>query len=1020
MQLFKPSSEQPPKIQESPSFIGDIQPSENMILEFSNQVPKLDIHSIPSNYPSILQEIIVLNLKPLSITSRIHEDFILLMNLLKNYKDLNSQEFVNLNYILIFYLEFKKLDIIADKLKDLIEKLEVLWGSPGLKITKSPIFDPTRKNRRKSMRVDYLSKVDNYNESFTIIKRVIVFFSGNRDFSEGFKQKTLGRMIYDITIFNSKAPEKNQFVEIIMEKNLQFFDQVLGHCRNDAFLKYYDYKIARDHVIESFYSFISRKHLISNINFSEETMELELNARIIEFCFAKKLRNLISLITTSKENVLLIPHILVLSFTSGIYEHLKKHLKDHRLLKGLANYNVMIEIFKLGNYPHTFLDFLLFVYSVKNIEFSLEVQKFIYQEFKSFLCNTKKISQIIYHMNPLMIFVAISQFFYRLSMTCDNFHYAFVNFAKILMNKCKEFIDNYADFDHLQTLVSNVYSPLEKSVLDMIFEDTDFFFTFFEEKRLSTIVRHNLDNSILYDFKFMEMSSVYKTLVENVDMTYFSSDPKNTNSTLEFELKSADDINNVQQIVYEKTNESLNIFKFIPNISDMNEIYKETEKANHFFQRKVFFSAISLRLIMDFLFFFGLFIYILIFTQNYTYTNYFFQQIDINFLNLVSMDPLTDPTMEAALQEGLNSAYNETVYNELLASYDNSTWTCIQQLYQISHSAYIVENILDDCTSFYTLINQYLTMNNKLRILFIIIIIISGDLFIRKGYQIIVLKLQFMTTLDIFEILNIIVCFVILILYRSMARYDLTKMDRNFKNNIIDFKVLLIVMSVFFALFLFLYWMKVTQYVKFWKKFGFIIKTIELMVRETTIFMVVYFINIAAFTSVLYVIYSNNSNFTTFFDGLQNLFGFSLGQFEFEDDESPLFDVVVSVILIIFLVISNIVMLNLLIAILSNVFNKLLSRIDLEISYNYFLLHKEYLFDEKYGHLTFFPRTFNVFLLPAHILAMKLAKPWINLLLVDIYFTIYFFFDLMCLSFLQYSVDAFYMDDREFFHFVYE
>lgn len=996
MQLQKPSLLMPLPQKERPSAaISEIQLTENNFQEYANQVSKLPLSAIPLIYPSLLNEIKALNLKPLNVSSRVYKDFTNIMNLLTNYPELNTQDFINLNYLLVFYLEFKQIKDLADKFKDIINELEELWGSPGLKLTRHNNIITPKKGRQRVTRMDFLFKVNNFSESPPIIKRVIMFLCGNPDYSSEFKSKILRKLTYDLTIFNP-INEKDRFVEILMAKDLQFLDEVLWNCKNDAFLRFYEYSAASDLVIQKFYTFLDKKKLISQVNLSEDRAELELNSLILEFCFKNRLRTIIDFITDKKQHVLLLPSLLVQSFSSGIYEHLKRHLKNKRVLSTLANFNVIIEIFKLTSNYHTFLDFLCFLYAMKDVDFSPDVQKFLYEQFKKFLSDTRQISQVIYHMNPLMIFVALSQFFYRLSKKCDNFHYAFVNFASMMMKKCKDFIENYSDFDHLQTLVSNAYSPLDKSVLDMIFEDTDFFFSFFEEKRLSTIVRHNLDNSILYDFNLFEKSSIFKTLTENVDIAYCPEKTKNITASdvLNFELKEQN-LGDFKHMVEEKPKNTLNIFACIPNVLDMNEIYKETVLKNHFYQRKVFFSAISLRILLDFIFFFGLFIYILVFTQNYTNTNYFFQNVNADYLNLNSGNSLTDPDLNTLLQQGLASSYSETVYQELISQRYPRNIGCVKELYSKSHSVEIVDAMMTYCIEFSESVENYITLNARLQILFIIIIVMSGDLFIRKGYQFLVLKLRVITALDVFELLNFVVCFVILLLYRSLESIDIIVKDKNFKDTVNKFQLLLNVMSIFFALFLFLYWMKITQYVKFWKKFGFIIKTIELMVQATSIFMFVYFIQIAAFCSVLYVIYSNNSNFSTFMAGLRNLFGFSLGQFTFVDDTSVLFDVLISLIIIVFLVISNIVMLNLLIAILSNVFNKLVSRIDLEISYNYYLLHKEYFFDEKYGNLTFFPRTFNFFLLPVHLLALGLAKPRLTLFFVDFYFTIFFIYTLL-------------------------
>ena len=223
MQLQKPSLLMPLPQKERPSAaISEIQLTENNLQEYANQVPKQPLSAIPLNYASILEEIKALNLKPLNSSSRIHKDFTNIMNSLKNYHELNTQDFINLNYLLIFYLEFKQFKDLAEKFKEIIDELEERWGSPGIKLTRhNPSAILLKKGRRKTLRMDFLFKVNNYSESFPIIKRVIMFLCGNPDYSPEFKSKTLRKLTYDLRIFNP-INDKDRFVEILMEKNLQF------------------------------------------------------------------------------------------------------------------------------------------------------------------------------------------------------------------------------------------------------------------------------------------------------------------------------------------------------------------------------------------------------------------------------------------------------------------------------------------------------------------------------------------------------------------------------------------------------------------------------------------------------------------------------------------------------------------------------------------------------------------------------------------------------------------------------
>lgn len=921
---------------------------------------------ISPEYLFLLEEIEI-ELEKL-ISNRI-EDLKYIIVSLKNYKSLKIDNFTNLNFLLVVYLDSKQLKDLAEKLASL-SALKKIYAS----YTKS------------------LQSLEN-------IRNILIYLGSDKKFSFNFKEKILKSMNYDLSIFNGYSV-KNKFVEPLMEANMEFFDQVLCFCKNSAFLKYYDYEESINNIIYTFYSYIEKKKLIECVGPEEFDEELLLNSRILDFCFKKKLKTMIKYITDRNERLLILPSVLVLSFQYSIYDYLKPHLNNKRLLKNLGEYNVMIEIFKLKNNPITLWDFFDFLYAMKDVEFKSFIQKYIYIEFKNFFQNKNDIQILIYHMNPLLIFVALSQLFYHLSKKSDNFHYVYRNLTKLVLKKCKDFIENYSDFDHLQSLISHKYAPFGKSVLDIIFEDTELFFPFFEEKRISTIVQHNLDSSIIFDFNLLKVSSIFKAFFEEVDLIYVAKEKTKKNPFDFFVVNESFTKNNLQKILTTiETEENLNVFKFIPTVAKKKKLVSQEE--NHFYQRKVFFSAISIRLLIEFIFFLGLLIYILFFTRNYTETNYFFYEINADYLAFNSLQNLTNTTLEAWREEGLNknlSLLNLTTdqpFKDLLNSSDPSDATCLTEIYVNSYSLQLAVAFLNECKEFKTSINEFITINKELRILFIIIMVICGDLFLRKWYQINILKERFFTTMDIFQTLDIILCFLILMLYSTiLVDYEIWHISSDFQQRISKFIDSLSTMSIFFALFIFLQWLKITQYIKTWNKFqfGFIIKTLEIMVRETAIFMFVYFINIAAFCSVLYIIFNFNEDFSTFQKGLRNLFGYSIGQFSFPDIHNDNFyEWLISIILIIFLVMSNIILLNLLIAILNNVFNKLSSRIDLENSHNNFMLKKEYTFHEIYGNMIFFPRTFNFLLLPLHIIALIVNNQKFTFFLIDIFFNIYFF-----------------------------
>jgi len=936
---------------------------------------------ISRDYLSLIEEIKQKSTNSIFKGSKIFDDMMHIFENLQNFKKFDFEHFIIMNYLLLFHLQFKQALDYFNLLKFEIEKFESSRKSSETKLTANVLIPSLLKTFNK----DY--------ENMEIIKQVLLFLSTDLAFSSGFKEKTLQYLIYDVRIFNGGS-RKEIFTEQLMEKNVNFFDQVLWHCKNTTLLKFYEYEEAIDSVIANFYYFIEKKKFVEVQRNGEPNEDLIINAKVLEYCFKSNLNAIIHYIMDTKQDILLLPSTILLSFNHMNYGHLKQHLNKRKLLKNLAEFNIITEIFKLKNDPNTFFDFLLFIYSLKSIEFKTMTSKFMYLEFRNMFSNEKEITSIIYHMNPLFIFIAFAQIFYQMSKNCDNFHYVFLDFAKKLLDRCKEFIDNYSDFDHLKPLVSNPYAPLNKSALDMIFEDTDFFFPFFTEERLSRIVRINLDNGIIFDFDLMAESMICKIIRENVDLPYVVLDQQNEDHIFPIESITKYKLHNILTV---EEDESQNIFKIVYDLtktSDSNSTKTEIlQKPDHFYQRKVFFSSISLRVILDFLAFFALFIYILIFTRNYTSTNYFFLNVDPNYQNFLTGSNYTDPNMEALREQAVNNTYDDNALTILKINNPGSDYTCLEYLYnETNYSVQLTILLLQDCQNFNQVSSEYTSLNTNLKILFILLLIISGDIFLRKGYQHFILKLQCFGAMDILELLNMFVSFVILMIYSKYLPNTESPSQVFLPDNFVIFQDGLALLSLFFGFFMFFLWLKITLYVKFWGQFGFIIKTIELMVRETTVFMVIYFINIAAFCSVLYVIASDFVDFDTYMKGLRNLFGYSLGQFQFPTETSPLIQGFVSVIIIVFLVISNVVLLNLLIAILNNVFSDLSSRIDLENSYNYFMLQKQYFFDEIYGHLMFFPRSFNFFLTPIHLLAIFIAQKKFTRLFINVYFSIYFFF----------------------------
>ena len=162
--------------------------------------------------------------------------------------------------------------------------------------------------------------------------------------------------------------------------------------------------------------------------------------------------------------------------------------------------------------------------------------------------------------------------------------------------------------------------------------------------------------------------------------------------------------------------------------------------------------------------------------------------------------------------------------------------------------------------------------------------------------------------------------------------------------------------------FLFLMWIKFFVYLKLTKSFGYVIKIIEIMIRELLNFFLIFSVIILAFGLISYdLLDASNDRFATFELSIRTLLEITYGQIFFDGFEGN--ETLASVIITIFSVISMVIMLNLLVAILSNTYSTINLRSNLEnanILYDNYLSRKP---NKYYSSLINFPPPLNVIMI---------------------------------------------------------
>lgn len=159
--------------------------------------------------------------------------------------------------------------------------------------------------------------------------------------------------------------------------------------------------------------------------------------------------------------------------------------------------------------------------------------------------------------------------------------------------------------------------------------------------------------------------------------------------------------------------------------------------------------------------------------------------------------------------------------------------------------------------------------------------------------------------------------------------------------------------------FLFLMWIKFFVYLKLTKSFGYILKIIEIMIKELVFFLIIFAIVILAFALLTYdLLDHSHPRFASFELSIRTLLEITYGQIFFDGFTSN--QTIAAFLITIFSIITMVVLLNILVAILSNTYQTINQRSTLEnasILYENYLLRKP---DKYHSALLALPPPFNM------------------------------------------------------------
>ncbi len=200
-----------------------------------------------------------------------------------------------------------------------------------------------------------------------------------------------------------------------------------------------------------------------------------------------------------------------------------------------------------------------------------------------------------------------------------------------------------------------------------------------------------------------------------------------------------------------------------------------------------------------------------------------------------------------------------------------------------------------------------------------------------------------------------------------------------------------------------LVWLRITGILLTFKEIGPLIRMISLLSLKTLKYLLVYAIYLAGFSTIFVsLFYRDSVLFSSFKDSIFNLFGGFINNFNVFEFKNYKF--LGAIITVFYVTLSGMMLTNLLIASLTNVYKSLSYYVDVSHRSVLITYYRRYKWDEDYGFLILLSTPFNfinIFFLPAYLfLSKRFSKEKLNKVICRIYFILFYFPAILMMSFL--------------------
>ena len=841
-------------------------------------------------------------------------------------------------------------------------------------------------------------------------------YQGLVEFYKQYNEYFYGKML----MFMRKKPELN-ILKVYFIKEIPYTSKVSQELLDillqnyeefDLFLRYNARRIPNDSEIYDriFQEVLKIESPRRKTKIKDERLLVKLSIK----CFENKWNSLFKLILKYKpillDNMSLFHQALAHKNMVYVRKFLKVNENSRQFLLDEDNFGKLLDFFEK---EENFLDGIFLLNQIKSKDFNIFYQRVIIEKFFTFLSTTAKSPISLYgilisNINPFGLSVLLSHIFLEMSHKSQELHLKFQYLAMHFRDLANAILEKLQNSIKIKPLITKTFYPAEIPVLSILLKAKDFFEIILINPNIYEIINCMWNSSYEESLNFFNLSTNYCLLSGRMPIL-MEGDFNNTSNNIALDksimnmssspTKPKESNSHIKSLINFTTGENLNeskanLFKCIKTVESMNE------KKNYLLQFKIYSKCMGFRYSLEFLCFFTAFGMILtILIDNLTL---------IFDLNKVSDDLVyalfhfmldyksntNNQVVWVNSLAGLFPAYQKGSFLNLFSSENqkNDDFICQSALYVHNKNMSYIDSDMEDCLTIYQKLNNY---NNEktsslIKECFLTLTCISSILqivfYIFKNKYI---KMTFGHLIDI-----IIFLFTLALMYYTV-RPDTNYLIENFKELLQNMKIILtgLILLIFVK---FLNFSRISNW------FGIPLRIIFKMMASLSSMIILFLIMFLSFSVFMYFLFtSKDEHYTTLFISIKSLFKFVFGEMIYYYGPSKTTDYSYFGFLSAGLIFIRIIFLNILISILSNIYESIQKRSGLEIS---LMIHDYASFqnsdDKTLSSLVILPAPFNIisFIFAPFILIKRSQKLNNFVLRVGVFFILLFLSQIFLLA----------------------